>query len=366
MSRNVILVVDDVEINRDILKEIFQEEFQVIEAQNGREAIEKLRLNIQSIAIVLLDVVMPDLDGYQVMDWMKENMVISGIPVVLITGNQSEDMERRAYETGVSDIIHKPFNSYIVKRRITNIIELYQHKNSMEMLIGQQVQKLQEQNILLQEQTGKLEEINSAIIDTMSNVVEFRNLESGQHIKRIKKFTKCLAKSVAENCDEYSLDENAVRIITQASAMHDIGKIGIPDNILLKPGKLSKDEFEVMKTHTSLGCELIERIAPVQGEEYYEYCYEICRYHHERYDGKGYPDGLQGDEIPIAAQIVSIADVYDALVSDRVYKAAYTPKEACNMIQTGKCGVFSPKLIKCFNKVNVLFHELAQERGEEA
>lgn len=364
MKGNTILIVDDVEINREILALMFQQEYTILEAENGKEAIENMKNQMQSIAMVLLDLYMPQMNGFQVLEWMNETKLISSVPVILITGEQSEEMEWKAYEKGVSDIIHKPFNGHIVKRRVQNIIELYQHKNHMESLLGKQNRKLKEQNELLQKQTRRLQEVNNVIIDTMSNVVEFRNLESGEHIKRIKKFTRCLTDCVAEQCPEYGLTEQEIKIIEQASAMHDIGKIAIPDSILLKPGKLTAEEFEIMKTHASKGCELIERIVDVQGKKYSLYCYEICRHHHERYDGRGYPDGLKEEEIPIAAQIVSVADVYDALVSKRVYKSAYKREKAYEMIQHGECGAFSPKLLKCFGEVKVQFAKMAEENEE--
>lgn len=361
MKHNTILVVDDMEINRMILEEIFQDSFQVIQAENGKEAIEALTEYKESIVMVLLDIIMPVMDGYQVMEWMNQKKLMSKIAVILITENSSEDMERRAYEIGVSDIIHKPFDAYIVKRRVTNIVELYQHKNKMEEQIERQTRKISEKNTLLREQAEKLQEINDVIIDTMSDMVEFRDLESGQHIKRIKKFSRCLAESVAVQYPEYGLNPKTIKVIEQASAMHDIGKIAIPDSILLKPGKLTAEEFDIMKTHTTKGCEIIQRIAAVQGKEYSKYCYDICRHHHERFDGRGYPDGIKADEIPIAAQIVSVADVYDALISKRVYKSAFALEEAYEMILNGECGVFAPKLMKCLEISKAEFERIVQE-----
>lgn len=217
-----------------------------------------------------------------------------------------------------------------------------------------------EQTKVLQTQARRLKETNERIIDVMSTIVEFRNMESGLHIKRIKGFTKVLAKAVAKYYPEYNLTEEQINIIAEASAMHDIGKIVIPDSILLKPAKLTEDEYETMKSHTTKGCEIITSVAAMQDEEYMKYGYDICRYHHERYDGKGYPDGLKGDEIPIAAQIVSIADVYEALINERVYKSAYSKTTAYIMIQEGECGVFSPKMLECLKIVRTDFEALAE------
>jgi len=365
MKQNKILVVDDMEINRIILTEIFYKEYEILEAENGKQALEQLDANYESIAIILLDIIMPEMDGYEVMSILSARNILSRIPVMLITGENSEEAEYKAYELGVSDVIHKPFNSSIVKRRVQNTIELYLHKNNLEMLIKRQTFKLEDQNKLLTEQAKKLRKMNDTVIDSMSNVVEFRNLESGQHVKRIKKFTRCLADQVAKDYKEYELDDHKISVIEQVSAMHDIGKIVISDAILLKPGRLTEDEFEIMKTHTTQGCEIIRTMVQLEDEEYYRHAYEICRHHHERYDGRGYPDGLKEDDIPIAAQLVSVADVYDALVSKRVYKDAFDKDVAYQMILDGKCGTFSPKLMSCFKKVKNEFEELANYYQEE-
>lgn len=222
------------------------------------------------------------------------------------------------------------------------------------------------QTSVLQKQAQELQRMNERIIETMSNVVEFRNLESGDHVRRVKDFTRILAGYVAKLYPEYHLDEEDVDVITAAAAMHDVGKIAISDAILLKPGRLTEEEFEIMKTHTTKGCEIIDMLGDIQEGEYGRASYDICRYHHERYDGKGYPEGLKGEEIPIAAQIVSVADVYDALVSERCYKNAYTPAEAYDMIVGGACGQFSPKLLLCLARAREEFEERAAENRQES
>lgn len=219
------------------------------------------------------------------------------------------------------------------------------------------------QTSLLRQQARELQRMNERILETMSNVVEFRNLESGDHVKRVKNFTKILAVHLAKVCPEYELDKVAVDVITAAAALHDVGKIAIPDAILLKPGRLTAQEFEVMKTHTTKGCEIIAMLGDIQEGEYGRVSYEICRYHHERYDGGGYPEGLRGEEIPVSAQIVSLADVYDALVSERCYKSAYTTAEAYDMIMRGDCGQFSPKLLDCLREARGELEEKAESRG---
>ena len=359
--QDTILVVDDIEMNRMILSEIFRDKYKILEAENGAEALAVVKARQESIAIILLDVVMPVMDGFEVLRILSERKMLDKIPVILVTGDTSENTEKKGYDTGVSDIIIKPFDSHIIRRRVDNIIELYRHKNKLESLVEEQTKRLSQQNAILMKQAVQLQEMNNHIIDAMSNIVEFRNMESGTHVKRIKKFTKCMAECIADCFPEYGLDAEKIRLITQSSAMHDIGKIVIPDSILLKPGKLTKEEFEVMKTHTVRGCELMRFIADIQDAAFYRYSYDICRYHHERYDGRGYPDGLIGEEIPIAAQIVSLADVYDALVSDRVYKKAFDKDTAYHMIMNGECGTFSPKILECFEKCRPQFERMADE-----
>lgn len=346
-----ILIVDDMEVNRALLSELFKNKYNILEAENGQKAMDLIRENSLNIAIILLDIVMPVMDGFEVLELMHKENFSGSIPVILITGDNSVDSEKKGYDLGVSDVIRKPFDQYIVKRRIENVIDLYQHKNHLEFLVKKQTKTLE-----LQSQ--KLKENNEFVIDTLSTVVEFRSLESGQHIHRIRHFTKTLLEYVAIYDKSYNLTPRIIEIISSASAMHDIGKIAIPDSILLKPGRLTDEEFDIMKTHTTKGCEILDSIGHMQDKEYFQYSYNICRHHHERWDGKGYPDGLKEDEIPVCAQVVSIADVYDALVSERVYKRAYTPDEAIHMILNGECGTFSPKLIECFKHAENEFKDM--------
>lgn len=349
MLNEVILIVDDQEINRTILCEIFKESYKVVEAENGREAIDFVKNTNENIACILLDIVMPELDGFGVLDRLTRKDYLSSVPVVLITGDTSVDAEKKGYDKGVSDIITKPFDLHIVKKRVENIIDLYRHKNNLEAMVTEQAQRLKD--------------TNAQIIEILSSVVEFRNLESGEHIKRIKAFTRVLAEYVSVDYPEYKLSNEIKQMIVSASAMHDVGKIAIPDTILLKPGKLTDEEFDIMKTHTVKGAEIMEMLDFIEDRYYYKCCVEIARHHHERFDGRGYPDKLVGDDIPIAAQIVSITDVYDALVSERVYKSAFTPEEAYNMILEGKCGTFNPKLMECFKKAKEDFEFLVKDNG---
>ncbi len=317
-----ILIVDDSDINRGILKEILKGEHPVMEAADGREALERLEEFYDDIAVVLLDLIMPEMDGFAVLEVMKKKGWMEKIPVLVITGEDSVEIERKSFEYGASDFVRKPFDNILVKRRVNNITDLYMYKDRLELKVEEQTKTLQEQNELLKVQAERLKENNARILDALGTIVESRNLESGEHIKRVKDFTRILAEELMKDYPEYELTPDKVDVIVSASSMHDIGKIAIPDNILLKPARLTQEEFECMKTHTTRGCDILKSIKGAWDDKYGEACYEICRYHHERYDGRGYPDGLVGEEIPIAAQIVSGAEVYDAHVSETVYKGA--------------------------------------------
>ncbi len=358
MKRQIILVVDDVEINREILCEIFRD-YETMQAANGQEVIDIMEKRREDIAVVLLDVLMPVVDGMTVLEKMNDSGWIDDIPVLLITGEVSTELEHRAYKMGATDVIAKPFDASIIKQRTKNVIELYYNKRHLEEMVELQTQ-------VLRQQAQELRKMNDRIIDTMSNVVEFRNLESGDHVKRVKTFTNILARYVAKLYPEYGLDEQKISVITAASALHDVGKIAIPDAILLKPGRLTPEEFEIMKTHTTKGCDIIDMLSDLQQGAYGEVSYEICRHHHERYDGRGYPDGLKGEEIPISAQIVSVADVYDALVSVRCYKKAFSTEEAYKMITGGECGQFSPKLMECLKMAKGKYEAVAKNNSEHA
>lgn len=353
MDKRQILIVDDEDVNRAILGGVYEDEYDILEASNGQEAIEQIKNEENDIVLICLDIVMPVLDGFGVLDYMKENDLLEKIPVILITSESVGLSDDRAYAYGVADVMHKPFYPHIVKRRGNNIIELYQNKHNMEA-------RLKEQEEELREQEKKIRENNEFMIDALSSVVEFRNSETGEHVRRIKYFTRIMAKYLMKYYPKYGLTPEKVDAIARAAALHDIGKIGIPDSILLKPGKLTPDEFEIMKTHTTIGCDVLEKFKDNQTGEFYQYCYDICRYHHERWDGNGYPDHLVGDEIPISAQIVAIADVYDALVSTRVYKSAYANNTAYEMIQRGECGQFSPDILECFELAKMDFFNIVE------
>lgn len=360
--RNKVLVVDDAEQNRDILEEMLKGKYEVIKAGDGDEALEMIEKHQEEIAVVLLDLIMPKKDGYEVLEEMKNNKCLDKMPVLIISAESSVETEAQCFDYGVSDFIRKPFNGRMVRRRVRNIVDLFNYKNSLEEKVAEQTETLRKQYKILHKQAEELHQNKAKIIEILGTVVEYRNLESGEHINRVKGFTKIMAEKMMEKYPEYNLTPRDVELISSSAALHDIGKIAIPDNILLKPGRLTPEEFDCMKTHTTRGCDILDSIEGAWDEEYGKVSYEICRYHHERHDGKGYPDGLKEDEIPISAQLVSVADVYDALVTERVYKHAIPKDEAFQMILDGKCGLFSPKLMECFKEVRKEFEELADKQ----
>jgi putative two-component system response regulator len=358
MNKGKMLIVDDIEINREILGEILEDDYEVICAENGQKAIEAVDKYKTDLAVILLDIVMPVLDGYEVLEYLAGNGYLEKVPVLIITGENSIKIEKRCFEMGASDFIRKPFDHALVHKRVSNVAQLYSYRNRLEEKVLQQTGTLKRQYEMLQKQAEELRRKNENIIDILGTVVECRDMESGEHIQRVKEYTRILANEMMKTYPEYGLNKRKIEVIVSASALHDVGKIAIPDNILLKPGKLTKEEFEYMKSHTTRGCEILNNIKGAWDEEYGECSYEICRHHHERYNGKGYPDGLSGEHIPISAQLVSIADVYDALVNERVYKDAIAPDKAYQMILRGECGVFSPKLLEAFRRVRKEFEAL--------
>ena len=328
-----ILIVDDSEMNRAILTEMLKSEYKILEACNGEECLYMLQQYGTGISIVLLDIVMSKMDGFQVLSVMNRNHWIEDIPVVMISSEDSESYIRRAYEMGVSDYISRPFDAKIVYQRVSNTIKLYAKQRRLITLITDQIYEKEKNNRMM--------------IGILSQIVEFRNGESGLHVQNINILTGMLIERLVQKTDKYNITWAEGVIITTSSALHDIGKIGIDEKILNKPGKLTDEEFEIMKTHTVIGASILEDLDVYRNEELVKTARDICRWHHERYDGKGYPDGLKGDEIPISAQVVSLADVYDALVSKRVYKKSFTHEQAMKMILNGECGQFNPILLEC-------------------
>lgn len=340
-----ILIVDDSEMNREILSEMLDAEYEIIEAENGEQAVALLQRNRAEISLVLLDVMMPVMDGYEVLRMMNANHWINDVPVIIISAERSTAFVDRAYELGVTDFISRPFDARIVRRRVDNTILLYAKQKKLEGLVTEQIYQ--------KEKTSRL------MVAILSHIVEFRNGESGLHVLHVQNYTEIMLRHLMQITDQYGISGDDAALISNASALHDIGKISIPDEILNKPGRLTKEEFEIMKTHSAVGASMLEELPLYLDEPLVKFAYEICRWHHERYNGGGYPDGLKGDEIPISAQIVSLVDVYDALTSDRVYKKALPHEKAVEMIMSGECGAFNPLLLQCFE-------EAAEEIRSEA
>lgn len=333
-----ILIIDDSKMNRDLLSAILGDKYNISEAENGEEGIAEIRQRGTGISLVLLDIVMPVADGFAVLDYMTRNHWTDDIPVIMISSEASETAVRRAYEMGVSDYISRPFDAKVVLRRVSNTIRLYSKQKNLVKLVTKQI-------------TDK-EKNSRMMIGILSHIVEFRNGESGSHVLHIEKLSEMLMNRLMHKTDKYNAQiQKQQELIPIASALHDIGKIGIDEKILNKPGRLTPEEFEIMKKHSVIGESILKDLSMYSDDPLIKTAGNICRWHHERYDGRGYPDGLKGDEIPISAQIVSLADVYDALTSERVYKKAFTHEKTMDMILGGECGAFNPILIDCLSDI---------------
>ena len=332
-NKPLVLVVDDSDMNRFLLSQILLDDYNVIEACDGVEATQIIQDHFKELSIVLLDIVMPRMDGFGVLEFLNANDLIQDLPVIMISSMDEDSAIRRCYELGISDYVRRPFSADVVGKRVYNIVRLYQRQRNLQREIREQVEE---------------REKNSRVVTSIiSHVVENRNGESGPHVIHVEQITEIILNRLTELTDMYKLSKEDKKQISLASALHDIGKIGIDEKILNKPGKLTEEEYEIMKTHTTIGAIMIHQVKMEEDDTLIQFAYEICRWHHEKWDGRGYPDGLKRNYIPISAQVVSIADVYDALVSERVYKKAYSHEKAIEMIINGECGEFNPLLIQC-------------------
>jgi len=336
--------------NRAYLRDALEEGFNLLEAVNIRQTLLLLKQNSHCIAALLLDITTMSDSDKELIRQQENAALLRAVQVIVFTEDDDTERLNRAFNLGAADVISIDYEPYAMLHRIENIVQLHLHKKNLEKMV--------------QEQAKVLHHASTSIVESMSAIIEHRSVESGQHILRIRHFAQILLEEVARCCPEYNLTDRIISIICSAAALHDIGKIAIPDSILMKPGKLTAEEMEVMKTHTTTGCEILKTLTNVAEQEYLRYAHNICRYHHERWDGGGYPEGLRGDEIPICAQVVGLADVYDALTTKRVYKDAVPFAQAVNMILNGECGVFSPKLLECFKHVTHLFEELARDYAD--
>lgn len=351
MGKKKVMVIDDVELNRVILKEAFKNDYEVLEAENGALGLKKIKENQDEISAVFLDIIMPEMDGFGVLQEMNINALIQKIPVFLITTDATSGVIERAYDYGAVDVIPKPFNTMIIKRRVQNMIEFFEAKRQSDSDIVQIDQALQMQRADLNNSIGSL-------IGHVCEVIESRSAEESEHGNRVRKMTKALAKKFAERKPEFGLKESIIESIANASVLHDVGKVFVRDEILTKPEKLSVQEMEIIKTAPSHGAKLLNSVQGIP-EPFFTFAKEICRSHMERFDGKGYPDGLKGNQIPISAQLASLAEAYEVLVSKRVYKKAYSHDEAMKMIKDGECGAFSPDLLDCLDGVTDEFKKIS-------
>ena len=354
--QETILIVDDSALNRMVLMEILgKENYTFLEAENGQQAVELLDCHPE-VDLLLLDITMPEIDGFGVLEIMNQYHWIEETPVIMISAEDAYSFIERAYDLGASDYITRPFDARVVCRRVSNTLMLYAKQKRLVQMVAEQVYEK--------------EKVSNTMISILSHIVEFRNNESGLHVVHIRTITELLLRRLRKKTDRYPLTEADISLISTASALHDIGKINIPEQILNKPGRLTKEEFEIVKTHSAVGEHMLRQIPFNQNEPLVKIAREICRWHHERWDGRGYPDGLKGDEIPISAQVVSLADVYDALTSERCYKAAFDHDTALNMIVNGECGAFNPLLLECLmdgaDQIKQAMQETEEEKQKDA
>ena len=347
-KHDTILVACGTPEHRYQIRGALQERYHLLEADNTQQLLVLLEQNQDCIAALVL--AMTAMEKVDMAALEQNEALLKQVPVILISENDSPELLHRGFGWGAADVIPVNYEPYSMLRRIETIVELHLHRQYLETMVAEQSQALHNHS--------------QTMVDALSSIIEYRSVESGQHILRIRHFTRILLEEVVRTCPEYGLDERTVAIIAGASSLHDIGKIAIPDSILLKPGRLTAEEMDVMRTHSLTGCHILESIRDVADEEYLRYAHNICHYHHERWDGKGYPEGLAGDDIPICAQVVGLADVYDALTNKRVYKEAYSFTKTVNMILRGECGAFSPKLLECFKNVAYQFEELAHSYAD--
>ena len=344
-----LLIADDSEMNQELLTEILGEGYEYAYASNGMEVVETLAESAD-IDLLLLDINMPELDGFGVLEVMKRRQWLEEVPVIIISAESDAGFIRKAYDLGATDYINRPFNMTVVQRRVSNTLMLYARQKRLVQLVEDQVYE-REKN-------------NSTMISILSHVIESRNNESGAHTLHVRTITDLLLHQLTQVTERYALSETEISTISTLSALHDIGKITVPEEVLNKPGKLTPQEWEIMKNHTLAGDALLKDAPISQDDPILKTAHAICRWHHERWDGRGYPDGLKGDEIPISAQAVALADVYDALTSERCYKAAYSHDEAIHMILNGACGAFNPLLLDCLRAVAGQLQSLMQAAPE--
>ena len=358
-----ILIINDDKVETAALNRVLSEEYSCVLAMNVKDAIRSLEKSEHDFLVIIIRLAMKPMSGLRFVEILSENKKIDTLPIIVTSETEDDGDLERCFELGVVDYMSKPFDPQRIRRCISRNIRTFNKFRRLGEQIEEKNSSLKEDYAELEKQNSDLKEAQTTVLEILGTVVEYRNLEDSNHVRRVARFTEILGKQMKQSFSDTGLDDHTIKVYTKASMLHDIGKICIPDSIMLKPGKMTDDEFEIMRSHTTKGIELLESIKTSWDDEYGKAAEEICRWHHERYDGRGYPDGLMGDDIPISAQLVSIADTYDALVSDRVYKKAYSKSEAFKMITEGECGVFSPKLVEAFRQARVQFEKVVDELG---
>lgn len=354
MGKKKVMVIDDVELNRVILKEAFKNDYEVLEAENGALGLKKIKENQDEISAVFLDIIMPEMDGFAVLQELNISSMIQKIPVFLITTDATSAVIERAYDYGAVDVIPKPFNLMIIKRRVQNMIEYFEAKRQSDSDVVQIDQ-------LLAMQRKDLNQAVGALIGQICESIESRSVGESEHVNRVRKMTRALTKEFALQHPEFGLKDDIIDAIANASVLHDVGKIFVREEILAKAGNLPPEEMAEIQVAPTYGAKLLNRVQGIP-EPFYTFAKEICRSHMERWDGKGYPDGLKENQIPISAQLAGLAEAYDVLISTRVYKQAYSHEKAVQMILDGECGTFNPDLIECLKKAAAEFEKIILEK----
>jgi putative two-component system response regulator len=349
--RQSVLIVDDSELNRKMLGQMLGSRFDIAEAASGEACLQLLEQNATGISIVLLDIHMPGIDGFTVLEEMNQKNLLEQIPVIMISSEDTVDAVRRAFDLGASDYISRPFDAKVVYQRIINTIQLYAKQRRLSAMAA--------------DLAFEKERASRMMIGILSQVVEKRNGESRDHVQRVAQLTSMLLAGLAQKTDRYPLTREMRRTIATAAALHDIGKMEICEDLLHKEGPLTEAERRTLQSHTLLGAQMLEEQPECRDDAFARTAYNICRWHHERYDGGGYPDGLQGEQIPIEAQVVGLADVYERLVSRPVDGHARTHSEVVQMICTGVCGAFNPLLLDCLQDMEVEIARAMQDTPEE-
>ena len=350
--KDKILIVNGIESERATLVDALIEEGEILEAGDGATALKLIESRLEELGVILLKLTLPKMDGFKLIEKMKEKKLLGKVPIIIIERPTAVEVENQCFDMGIADFLEKPFSDRYIRNRVHTVMQNSLRESEFREKMDDQTKKMRLSFLALKQRTIELEQSKRDIIKILGAVVQYRDAEdkNNQHIKNIENMVEILGNEMMVLYPDCGLTNKKVKIISSTSALHDIGKIAIPDTILFKPGKLTDEEFEFMKSHTTKGCEILDQINDVWDKEYNDICHEVTRWHHEKYDGKGYPDGLAGDDIPLSAQLVSVAEIYDALISEKEYKKAFTKEQAYNMIINGESGIINPKILECFRR----------------